>query len=122
MKECWSCERGPYSCAAVPAIERQVHAYPPAQAHRCGRAHRPGGDLGAGRDGAGAIARRQEERADRGDLLRGRGPRLVAAGDAAGAVDVAPERHHGMSGIHAALTRRKPFQTAVAAPETSTRT
>src|SRR6266481_7397109 len=80
--------RGPYSCVSVPAIEPH-DAHPRAQAHRCDPADRLGGDVGAPRDGVGAIAASQGQRRDRGDLLCGRGARLGAAGDAAHSLDVA---------------------------------
>src|SRR6266436_7735202 len=80
--------RGPYSCASVPAIEPH-DAHPRAQAHWCDPADRLGGDVGAPRDGIGAIAAGQGQRRDRGDLLRGRGARLGATGDAAHSLDVA---------------------------------
>src|SRR6516164_547234 len=80
--------RGPYSCASVPAIEPH-DAHPRAQAHRCDPADRLGGNVGAPRDGVGAIAAGQGQRGDRGDLLRNRRARLGAAGDAAHSLDVA---------------------------------
>src|SRR5262249_1864128 len=86
----FACPGGPgaYKFRGVPAIEPH-DAHPRAQAHRCDPADRLGGDVGAPRDGVGAIAAGQGQRRDRGDLLRGRGARLGAAGDAAHSLDVA---------------------------------
>src|SRR6266487_2902274 len=96
--------RGPYNQAPASANERD-HAHPSAQARRRDHADRPGARLGALRDGARAIGCRQGQRHDRGDLLRGRRPRLGIAGDAAHSLDVATRRRLGRG-----VTRARPCE------------
>src|SRR3989442_227204 len=79
--------RGPYR--VVRLFPQLKDARPSTQVRWCDHAHRPGGDVGASRDGARAIGGGQDQRPDRGDLLHPRRTGLGAAGDAAYSLDAA---------------------------------